>query len=169
MKKIFCLIVSLVFVFTCGCSTDTKDNEIIVFAASSMTDVLYEASEKYSDENPDVNIVFNFDSSGTLKTQIEEGADCDIFISAAQKQMDELDKNTGGTDIIDSNTRSDLVSNTVVLIVPKGNPADIKSFEDVGSDKVSLIAVGNSDVPAGQYAEEVFTYMGIWEKINEVI
>jgi len=145
--------------------------ELTVFAASSMTGTLSSILKMYKAVAPNVTISINFDSSGTLKTQIEEGADCDIFISAAQKQMDALDVTAGkeanpqGLDLILSGTRFDLVSNMVVLIAPEGNPSGVTSFEDAATDKVSLIALGNSDVPVGQYSSEIFTSIGIWEQL----
>ena len=180
MKRFIGLAIAAVMAFTAaGCSaqesaetTEQADKtEIVVFAAASMTDTMNEIAEMYKAVEPDVNIVYNFDSSGTLKTQIQEGADCDIFISAAQKQMNQLDinggeENTEGLDFVDSETRFDLVSNSVVLITPVGNPAGVESFDDVATDKVSLIALGNSDVPVGQYSEEIFNYMGIWDQLN---
>ena len=182
MKKFLGVFISAVIAagMISGCSgnektgtADNTENELIVFAAASMTDTMNEIAEMYKAIEPDVNIVYNFDSSGTLKTQIQEGADCDIFISAAQKQMNQLDAVNGGEantenlDFVDSDTRFNLVSNSVVLITPEGNPAGIESFEDVGTDKVKLIALGNSDVPVGQYSEEIFTYMDLWDKMNE--
>lgn len=145
--------------------------ELYVFAAASMTETLKEIAEQYREVAPNVTLVYTFDSSGTLKTQIEQGADCDLFISAAQKQMDQLDAanttvNTDGLDFVASDTRIDLLQNKVVLVVPDGNPADIQSFADVGSDKLTLIALGNSDVPVGQYSEEIFTSMGLWDDLN---
>ena len=117
--------------------------------------------------------MFNFDSSGTLKTQIQEGADCDIFISAAQKQMNELDitssENTEGLDFVLSDTRVDLLENKVTLVVPAGNPANVSSFDDIATDTVSTIALGNADVPVGQYSEEIFTNMGVWDAIQSKI
>ena len=182
MKKIISLaIASVIALSVFGCSSSentetaeteqTESVELVVFAAASMTDTMNEIAEMYKAVEPDVNIVYNFDSSGTLKTQIQEGADCDIFISAAQKQMNQLDinggdENTEGLDFVDTDTRFNLVSNSVVLITPVGNPADVESFEDLASDKVSLIALGNSDVPVGQYSEEIFNYMGIWDQLN---
>ena len=180
MKRFIGLAIAAVMAFTAaGCSaqesaetTEQADKtEIVVFAAASMTDTMNEIAEMYKAVEPDVNIVYNFDSSGTLKTQIQEGADCDIFISAAQKQMNQLDinggdENTEGLDFVDTDTRFNLVSNSVVLITPVGNPADVESFEDLASDKVSLITLGNSDVPVGQYSEEIFNYMGIWDQLN---
>lgn len=183
MKKFICIAAAAVLAFgVAGCSSTSSEpasdddeqtggGELIVFAAASMTDTMNEIAEMYKTINPDVDIVYNFDSSGTLKTQIQEGADCDIFISAAQKQMNQLDinggdENTEGLDFVDTDTRFNLVSNSVVLITPVGNPADVESFEDLASDKVSLIALGNSDVPVGQYSEEIFNYMGIWDELN---
>lgn len=192
MKKFLCLLTSALLSMTlmagCGPSkteatTDdaketteqggtTETSQLIVFAAASMTETMNKIAEMYKKVDPSVEIVYNFDSSGTLKTQIEEGADCDIFISAAQKQMNQLDAaqdaeaNPDKLDFVDSDTRFNIVSNSVVLITPKGNPAGIKSFDEVGTDKVKLIALGNSDVPVGQYSEEIFTYMGIWDSLN---
>lgn len=190
MKKFLCVLVSAVLTLgaLAGCSSSdssqesgeqteeqeesAESKELIVFAAASMTDTMQEIAEMYKSVDPSVNITFNFDSSGTLKTQIQEGADCDIFISAAQKQMNQLDAtqssdvNTEGLDFVDTDTRFDLLSNSVVLITPVGNPAGVESFDDVASDKVSLIALGNSDVPVGQYSEEIFTYMGVWDQLN---
>lgn len=189
MKKIFCFLASAILAagVISGCSSSSKETEtgkgplqedgdvqkeIIVFAAASMTDTMNEIAEMYKAVDPSVNVVYNFDSSGTLKTQIQEGADCDIFISAAQKQMNQLDASQGEEgnpeklDFVDTDTRFNLVSNSVVLITPVGNPAKVTSFDDVATDKVSLIALGNSDVPVGQYSEEIFTYMGVWDQLN---
>lgn len=147
--------------------------ELTVFAAASMTETLTEIQALYKDAAPNVTLIFNFDSSGTLKTQIEEGADCDVFISAAQKQMNQLDAakdaaggNTDGLDFVLSGTRINLLENKVTLVVPEGNPAGITSFQDLTTDKLKLIALGNSDVPVGQYSEEILTNLGIWDKLN---
>jgi len=135
--------------------------EITVFAAASLTETLNTIKEKYEAANPGVTILFNFDSSGTLKTQVEEGAEPDIFISAAAKQVDGLEE---GGYIIDG-TRKNILKNTVVLIVPEASDKNITCFEDCAADKVSLIALGNSDVPVGQYSEEIFTYLNIWDTV----
>ena len=143
-----------------------------VFAAASMTETLTEIQEMYKDVAPNVTLVFNFDSSGTLKTQIQEGADCDLFISAAQKQMNQLDKdadpevNTEGLDYVLEGTRVNLLENKVVLAVPDGNPKDIESFKDLGTDKLSLLALGNEDVPVGQYSTEILTNLGILDNLE---
>lgn len=111
--------------------------EILIFAAASMAETLTDISEKYEEVAPDVKLVFNFDSSGTLKTQIEEGASCDIFISASSKQMNQLDitcdekNNTDRLDYIDSETRIDILENKVVLCVNEDSKYKIDSFEDL--------------------------------------
>lgn len=146
--------------------------ELVVFAAASMTEAMNQIADMYKTVAPNVTIVYNFDSSGTLKTQIQEGAECDIFISAGQKQMNQLDVtadaavNTEGLDFVLPDSRFNIVSNKVVLIIPEGSDKDITAFEDVLTDKVSLVALGNSDVPAGQYAEEIYTTLGLWEQLT---
>ena len=136
--------------------------QLTVFAAASLTETLNEIAEQYKTVAPNVELVFNFDSSGTLKTQIEEGADCDLFLSAAQKQMNALQDE----DLINTNTRVDLLENKVVLAVPEGNPADIQSFEDIGTDRCKRIALGNEDVPVGRYSVEILTNLGILDELE---
>ena len=147
--------------------------ELIVFAAASMTETLQEISVLYAKAEPDVKLIFNFDSSGTLKTQIQEGAECDLFISAGQRQMDQLDimapdtVNTEKLDFVLRATRTDLLENRVTLVVPKGNPKNINSFSDMSnalSNGKILMAMGNSDVPVGQYTQRIFTYYKLDEK-----
>ena len=149
------------------------ETELIVFAAASMTESMNMIAEVYKRSAPDVKILFNFDSSGTLKTQIEQGADCDIFISAGQKQMDQIDisaapsVNTKKLDFIMTGTRFNLVSNKVVLITPKNSRSKgISGFQDLVTKKVSLVSIGNSDVPAGQYAAEVLKSLNVWDKLT---
>ena len=149
----------------CGGGGKADSVELQVFAAASMTETLNKIAEEYQKVAPNVTITYTFDSSGTLQTQIEEGADCDLFISAAQKQMNALDE--GG--LVKADSRVDLVENKVTLAVPEGNPAGVASFEDVATGKVSLVALGNADVPVGQYAQELFTNMGVWEDLQEKI
>lgn len=136
--------------------------QLTVFAAASLTETLNEISEQYKTVAPNVELIFNFDSSGTLKTQIEEGADCDLFLSAAQKQMNALEEEN----LINTGTRIDLLENKVVLAVPEGNPADIQSFEDIGTDQCKRIALGNDDVPVGSYSIEILTNLGILDELE---
>ena len=141
--------------------------ELIVFAAASMTETLTTLGDQYMKEHENVTIVFNFDSSGTLKTQIQEGAECDIFISAGQKQMNQLDinadasVNTEGLDFVLAETRFNILENKVALAVPEGNPANINSYDDMIAglkDGTIMLAMGNSDVPVGQYTEKILKY-----------
>lgn len=170
MKRLFPLLLVLLLT-ACGGSQET---ELTVFAAASLQETLTEIGEHYQKERPGVTLVFNFDSSGTLKTQIEEGAVCDVFISAGQKQMDQLDAaaspdvNTEGLDFVLSDTRFNLLENKVTLAVPEGNPVNIRSFEDLRerleSGQDVLLAMGNSDVPVGQYTQKIFSYWGLDEE-----
>ena len=147
--------------------------ELVVFAAASLTETLNAIAQDYSAENPGVTFRFNFDSSGTLKTQIQEGADCDLFISAVQKQMNQLDAtassdvNTEGLDFVDSDSRVDLLENKVVLCVPENSDKGIDSFdaltEHLKAEDI-LFCMGNSDVPVGQYTQKILAYYGLDEE-----
>ena len=188
MKKLLSLLLALSLVLAltaCGSKddgandVDTQDDaaepvELIVFAAASMTETLNEIAEMYKEVAPNVTLTFNFDSSGKLLTQISEGADCDLFISAAPKQMNAMDgsligdteKNPNGLDLIVTDSRVDLLENKVTLAVPEGNPKGIESFDQLaqllkGGDV--LLAIGNSDVPVGQYTQKIFAYYGLDE------
>ena len=147
--------------------------ELIVFAAASLTETLTAIGETYSAENPGVTFRFNFDSSGTLKTQIQEGADCDLFISAGQKQMDQMDiiasadVNKDRLDFVDSDTRVDLLENKVVLCVPEGSDKGIDSFDALAEHLKAqdiLFCMGNSDVPVGQYTQKILAYYDLDEE-----
>ncbi len=146
--------------------------DLTVFAAASLTETLNQIAEDYKTVAPDVTLTFNFDSSGTLKTQIQEGAVCDLFISAGQKQMDQLDAsadasvNTEGLDFVLEGSRIDLLENKVTLAVPEGNPKGIDSFDALAEHLEAgdiLLAMGNSDVPVGQYTQKILTYYGLDE------
>ena len=148
--------------------------ELIVFAAASLTETLTAIGETYSAENPGVTFRFNFDSSGTLKTQIQEGADCDLFISAGQKQMNQLDiiasadVNKDRLDFVDSDTRVDLLENKVVLCVPEGSDKGIDSFDALAEHLKAqdiLFCMGNSDVPVGQYTQKILAYYDLDEEV----
>lgn len=182
-KAIAALLALAVSMTACltGCgrtNTDTnadasEKTELVVFAAASMTETLNQIKTDYEAQHKDITLTYNFDSSGTLKTQIQEGATCDVFISAAQKQMDQLDASKDNTanpeqlDFINSDSRMDLLENKVVLVVPENNPKNINSFDDLKSKLESgdvLLAMGNSDVPVGQYTQKILQYWGLDEK-----
>ena len=189
MKKLLSLLLALALVFSlAACSSKTDDTttddtqgdanaesvDLVVFAAASMTETLTQIAEMYKEVAPNVNITYNFDSSGKLLTQISEGADCDLFISAAPKQMnamdgsliDDKDKNPDGLDLIVTDSRIDLLENKVTLAVPEGNPKGIESFDQLAELLKSgdvMLAIGNSDVPVGQYTQKIFAYYGIDE------
>lgn len=180
MKRLIALTSAIALALAgCGSSSSSaataaaaEQSEVIVFAAASMTETLNQIKETYEAENPGVTLTFNFDSSGTLKTQIQEGADCDLFISAGQKQMNQLDitassdVNTEGLDFVDPDTRVNLLENKVTLAVPEGNPKGIESFDqlaDLLKNGDVLMAMGNSDVPVGQYTQKILAYYGLDE------
>lgn len=175
-KRLLSLVLAMAMVFAlAACSSndeqkDADDNkareEVVVFAAASMTETLNQIKETYEKDH-NVTLTFNFDSSGTLKTQIQEGADCDLFISAGQKQMNQLDitadkeVNTDGLDFVASDSRVNLLENKVVLVVSEGNPKGIQGFDDLAAklaDGSVLMAMGNSDVPVGQYTQKILSY-----------
>ena len=195
MRKIFAVLIAAVMVLSfAACAAPAADEpapateetaapeetvpeaepvELIVFAAASMTETMNQIAEMYKTVAPNVTLTYNFDSSGTLKTQIQEGAECDLFISAGQKQMNQLDitadpeVNTDKLDFVLEDTRVNLLENRVTLCVPEGNPKDIKSFDDL-ADKLKegsvLMAMGNSDVPVGQYTQKILAFYGLDEE-----
>ena len=185
MKKTLSLLLALLMVLSmaaCGSknNNDAPENdaqtpvELTVFAAASLTETLTAIGEKYMAENENVKLSFNFDSSGKLLTQIKEGAVCDLFISAAPKQMNALDgtlkdnaeKNPDGLDMLLAGSRIDLLENKVVLAAAEGSDKGIDSFDKLAellkSGDVKL-AIGNSDVPVGQYTQKIFAYYNLDE------
>ena len=176
-KRTLSLLLSLACALTltaCGSGGDGDQTELTVFAAASLTETLTEIAEAYQAENPGVVLVFNFASSGDLLTQIAEGAQCDLFLSAAPKQMDAMDgsligdaeRNPDSLDLIDADSRLNLLENKVVLAVPEGNPKGIESFDQLAELLRSgdvFLAMGNSDVPVGQYTQKIFAYYGLDE------
>lgn len=138
--------------------------ELLVSAAASLTDVLNELGHIYEKENSNIKVNFTYGSSGALQSQIEEGAPVDIFLSAAEKQMDALEE--GGHIVKD--TRKTLLINKVVLITPSNNDLQINDFEDLKKDEIKKVAIGDpSNVPVGQYSEEIFTNLKLKDSIKE--
>ena len=190
MKKYLSLLLSLSLVLAlsaCGAKNETASQpaeaeekapaealetaEISVFAAASMQESLDAAIQLYEAANPNVTVVTTYDSSGTLLKQIQEGAACDVFISAGQKQMNQLDISRDGSanpdrlDFVAAGTRIDLLENKVTLVVPEGNPKGIAGFDDLAGRLASgeLLAMGNSDVPVGQYTQKILAFYGLDE------
>jgi molybdate transport system substrate-binding protein len=175
MRKTLATVLALILsvsVFA-GVAAEAPKTELTVFAAASLTETLTEIKAKYEEANPNTTLVFNFDSSGTLKTQIQEGAVCDVFISAGQKQINQLDitkdeeKNPERLDFVKDGSRIDLLENKVALVTPADNPKGIKTFDqlaEVLKDGEILMAMGNSDVPVGQYTQKILVYYGLNEE-----
>lgn len=146
-----------------------KRRTLTVFAAASLTEALQQIGRQFERRHAGVTVKFNFDSSGTLCTQIAEGAKADVFFSAAEKQMDQLDGGLDGQEgagMVDHATRVDLLQNKVVLCVPDGNPKHVQSFDDLAKALAAhevLMAMGNADVPVGQYTQKILTHFGLDE------
>lgn len=134
--------------------------EVYVFIAASLNNAMEEIQKNFNEQYPDVEILYNADSSGTLQTQIEEGSRCDIFFSAATRQMDTLVEEG----LADESTVVDLLENKVVLIKPAGGETKVTGFDNI-TDAANLALAGES-VPVGQYAREIFTNMGIMDQIE---
>lgn len=140
---------------------DADETEIQVFIAASLNTVMTEIAEMYNKDNPDVKITFNADSSGTLLTQIEEGYECDIFFSAAQKQMDQLEQDR----LVREGTRANVVNNQVVLVTRKDSGTKASGLENL-KDAQSIALAGGS-VPVGKYTRQALMNLGILEKTDE--
>lgn len=137
--------------------------ELTIAAAASLTDVTAEISQIYKIAAPNVTLTFTYGASGALQTQIEDGAPVDIFMSAAQKQMDALEEKT----LLLDSSRANLLENKVVLIVPKDSALGLTSFDDLAKKDVKLVAMGDpASVPAGQYGEELLTNLGIKDAVE---
>ena len=189
MKKLLSLLLALTLALSlaaCGSAPsasgsgsssgggDAEPITLVVFAAASLTETLTEIAGDYQAVAPNVTLSFNFDSSGKLLTLIEEGAECDLFLSAAPKQMNALDgtlkddaeRNPDGQDMLLEGSRVNLLENKVTLAVPEGNPKGIESFDQLAELLRSggvLLAMGNSDVPVGQYTQKILDYYGFDE------
>jgi len=161
----------IVAAVTAGCSgekpaapaTPPQKVELNISAAVSLKDALAEIQKNYEAKNANIKLIYNLGASGALQKQIEQGAPADIFISAAPKQMNDLEEKS----LVNKATRKNLVENKLVIIVPKDSTIGISKYEDLTKDEVQKVSLGETaTVPAGQYAQEVLKKLGIWEKIQ---
>ena len=143
-------------------AAEDASGDLYVFIAASLSNAMEDIQKDFNKEYPDVNILFNADSSGTLQTQIEEGARCDLFFSAADKQMDALTEEK----LTKEDTVKDLLENKVVLIRPKDGETKVTGFENITDAK--NMALAGEDVPVGQYSREIFNNLGIMDDVNEM-
>ena len=143
-------------------AAEDASGDLYVFIAASLSNAMEDIQKDFNKEYPDVNILFNADSSGTLQTQIEEGSRCDIFFSAATKQMDAL----VDEELADKDSVVDLLENKVVLIKPKDGETKVTGFENITD--AENIALAGEDVPVGQYSREIFKNLGIEDDVNKM-
>lgn len=142
---------------------DAEDVELQVFIAASLSKVMDEVATEYQKDHPNVKITFNADSSGTLLTQIEEGYACDVFFSAAQKQMDQLEKTDG---LVVDGTRKNVVNNQVVVVTRKDSGTKVTGLETLKD--ASSIALAGGSVPVGKYTRQTLVNLGILDKVDDV-
>lgn len=142
---------------------DEEDVELQVFIAASLSKVMDEVATEYKKDHPNVTITFNADSSGTLLTQIEEGYECDVFFSAAQKQMDQLDETDG---LVVDGTRKNVVNNQVVVVSRKDSGTKVTGLENLKD--ASSIALAGGSVPVGKYTRQALVNLGILDKVDDV-
>lgn len=141
---------------------EAEEAEIQVFIAASLNTVMTELAEMYNEEHPEVTITYNADSSGTLMTQIEEGYECDIFFSAAQKQMDQLEEDG----LVVDGTRANVVNNQVVVVTLKDSDTKVTGLENIGD--AENIALAGGSVPVGKYTRQALVNLGILEEAEDV-
>lgn len=137
--------------------------ELTVSAASSLQDVLTEIQASYSKRHPEITLLFNLGASNQLQFQIEQGAPTDVFLSAAEAQMDSLESKG----LLAAGTRRDFATNKLVLIVPAKSALGLSSFNDLARTEMKRIGIGGAGVPAGDYARQVLTSLGLWGKLQE--
>ena len=140
---------------------EKEETEIQVFIAASIHTVMEELAEKYQQEHPNVKITFHADSSGTLLTQIQEGYECDLFFSAAQKQMDTLEKDG----FVVEGTRKDVVNNQVVVLTRKDSGTSVTGLSSLG--KAKSIAMAGGSVPVGKYTRDALVSLEILENTED--
>ncbi|KYZ75369.1 molybdate ABC transporter substrate-binding protein [Anaerosporomusa subterranea] len=168
-----CLLLFILVITLIGCggskgSSPSKQQlvEIHISAAVSLKDALTEIQKNYQSKNPHVKLLYNFGASGSLQKQIEQGAPADIYISAAPKQMDDLEK----SNLINKATRKNLVENKLVLIVPSTSKLENVNFEGLTQAGIQKIALGEPKVvPAGQYAQQVLLKLDVWDKLKDKV
>ncbi|MFC7439785.1 molybdate ABC transporter substrate-binding protein [Laceyella putida] len=160
---ILTLVLSMWSITACGTPRGASPTEITVLTAASLSDVMKELERKYESAHPQVDLVPSFASSGKLKQQIEQGAPADLFLSASSKEMDDLLRKG----LIDSKFHADLVSNELVLIIPKDSPCPIKGWSDLTSAAVNKLSIGQPEtVPAGRYAKQTLEHLHLWKQLQ---
>ena len=159
MKKLYFMICAISLVVLTGCKKEHKETNVNIFIAASLSNAMNEIRAEYEKENSDTHILFNADSSGTLEKQIEEGADCDLFFSAAEDKMDQL----AAKGYIEADSIYKLLTNQIVLIKHKNKNTNVTGFQDIAQAK--NIALAAEDVPAGAYAREIFRTLGIYDQV----
>jgi molybdate transport system substrate-binding protein len=158
-----CLLLVALPTFSAGGPPQRAKTELTVSAAISLKDALDEIVRDYTAQHPDVSIATNYGASGTLQLQIEQGAPVDVYLSAAPAQMNALEMKG----LLLDGTRKDLLRNEIVLIVPKDSTVSVTSFQDLLKPDVKKVALGEPvAVPAGKYAQEVLTHLGIYPQVN---
>ena len=167
-KKVLALMITMVMVFAltaCGGSSSeeatSEKTTVNVFAAASLSAVMADFEASYEEANPNVDIVVNADSSGALLTQIQEGAPCDVFFSAAQKQMDELE----GTDMVVEGTRTNVVNNQLVVVTQPDSETAVTGLADIA--KAKSIALADGSVPVGKYTRQAMINLGLLAEVED--
>lgn len=168
------IILASAFLYGCGSAPQKTAEkpaqpaaaELTISAAVSLKDALSDIQKNYQTKHPNVKLVFNLGASGSLQKQIEQGAPADVFISAAPKQMNELQEKN----LIDKATLKNLVENKLVVVVPNNTSLSIAAYDDLAGENVKRIAIGEPKVvPAGQYAAEALNKLSLWEKVQDKI
>ncbi len=165
------VLISLILTVSCSSrdlnsSPESTTIALTLSAAASLKDAMENIETIYEQQNPHISLTLNLASSGSLRQQIEQGAPVDIFISAAPGYLNSLEEKG----LIITETRRDLLQNTMVLIVPQNNPASLNSFQDLSQGNYQQISLGEPEsVPAGKYAKEILTNLGIFDKIKAKI
>ena len=160
MKRISLL---LAFLLVVRPAAAAPQGEILVAAAASLRDALTQIGADYQKARPEVKVTFNFASSGVLQQQVKQGAPVDVFIAAADENVDALAK----AKLVDAATRRVIATNRLVLIVRNDAKTPLKNFQDVAGEAVTHVAIGAPGVPAGVRAQEVFEHLGVWPKISD--